>query len=76
MGNIAISSNRSNMYTNISNDFIDKYIGADGTNFKVYVYLLSLKKAKSAAEKGLEEAKEKTEEIIEKTSEKIKSMKK
>ena len=35
MGNIAISSNRSNMYTNISNDFIDKYIGADGTNFKV-----------------------------------------
>ena len=42
MGNIAISSNRSNMYTNISNDFIDKYIGTDGTNFKVYVYLLSL----------------------------------
>ena len=25
MGNIAISSNRSNMYTNISNDFIDKF---------------------------------------------------
>ena len=42
MGNIAISSNRSNMYTNISNDFIDKYIGTDGTYFKVYVYLLSL----------------------------------
>ena len=42
MGNIAISSNRTNMYTNISNDFIDKYIGTDGTTFKVYVYLLSL----------------------------------